>query len=58
MIEPVDREDRLRPPLPKPDAMAGDGLITLERPEILACRSRRTDGAEPNARPGEREEDR
>jgi PII-like signaling protein len=40
LVETVDREDRLRPVLPELDAMIGDGLITLERVEVLAYRTR------------------
>ncbi len=38
LIEVVDREDRLRAVLPEVDAMVVDGLITLERVEVLAYR--------------------
>jgi hypothetical protein len=41
LIEVVDREDRLRAVLPELDAMVGEGLITLERVEILAYRTAR-----------------
>jgi PII-like signaling protein len=40
LVEAVDQEDRLRPVLAELDAMVGDGLITLERVEVLAYRSR------------------
>lgn len=40
LVEAVDREDRLRAVLPEIDAMVGDGLITLERVEVLAYRAR------------------
>lgn len=40
LIEVVDQEDRLRAVLPDVDAMVGDGLITLERVDVLAYRSR------------------
>jgi len=39
LIEVVDQEDRLRAILPEIDAMVGDGLITLERVEVIAYRS-------------------
>jgi hypothetical protein len=42
LIEAVDAEDRLRAILPELDAMVGDGLITLERVEVVAYRSRVT----------------
>lgn len=38
LIEVVDEEARLRAVLPELDAMVGDGLITLERVEVLAYR--------------------
>lgn len=40
LIEVVDQEERLRGVLPELDAMVGDGLITLERVEIVAYRGR------------------
>jgi hypothetical protein len=39
LIEVVDHEDRLRAVLPELDAMVSDGLITLERVEIIAYRA-------------------
>jgi PII-like signaling protein len=39
LIEVVDREDRLRAVLPDLDAMVADGLITLERVEVIAYRA-------------------
>ncbi len=39
LIEVVDQEDRLRDVLPELDAMVADGLITLERVEVLAYRA-------------------
>jgi PII-like signaling protein len=39
LIEVVDQEDRLRAILPELDAMVADGLITLERVEVLAYRA-------------------
>ncbi len=38
LIEVVDEEARLRAILPELDALVGDGLITLERVEVLAYR--------------------
>ena len=39
LIEIVDQEDRLRAVLPEIDEMVGDGLITLERVEVLVYRA-------------------
>jgi uncharacterized protein len=39
LIEVVDQEDRVRAVLPDLDAMVGDGLITLERVEVIAYRA-------------------
>ncbi len=39
LIEVVDQEDRLRAVLPELDAMVTDGLITLERVEVIAYRA-------------------
>lgn len=39
LIEIVDQEDRLRAILPELDGMVGDGLITLERVEVIAYRT-------------------
>jgi PII-like signaling protein len=41
LIEIVDEEDRLRAVLPELDAMVADGLITLERVEVIAYRAKR-----------------
>lgn len=41
LIEVVDEEARLREVLPELDALVGDGLITLERVEVLAYRGTR-----------------
>lgn len=38
LIEVVDEEPRLRELLPELDSLVGDGLITLERVEVLAYR--------------------
>ena len=40
LIEVVDDEARLRAVLPDLDAMVGDGLVTLERVEVVAYRGR------------------
>ena len=40
LIEAVDEEARIRAILPELDAMVGDGLITLEKVEVLAYRGR------------------
>jgi PII-like signaling protein len=39
LIETVDQEDRIRAILPELDEMVGDGLITLERVEVVAYRA-------------------
>jgi PII-like signaling protein len=39
LIEVVDQEDRLRAILPELNAMVSEGLITLERVEIIAYRA-------------------
>jgi PII-like signaling protein len=39
LIETVDQEDRIRAVLPELDEMVGDGLITLERVEVVAYRA-------------------
>lgn len=44
LIEVVDEEDRLRAVLPEVDAMVGDGLITLERVDVMVYRSRERAG--------------
>ena len=41
LIEVVDQEDRVRAILPELDGMVSDGLITLEKVEVLAYRSGR-----------------
>lgn len=40
LIEVVDQEDRVRAVLPELDAMVGEGLITLERVEVIAYRGK------------------
>ena len=41
LVEVVDEEERLRSILPELDAMVGDGLITIERVEVIAYRPAR-----------------
>jgi PII-like signaling protein len=41
LVEAVDQEDRIRAILPELDSMVGDGLITLERVEVIAYRANR-----------------
>ena len=41
LIEIVDQEDRLRAILPELDGMVADGLITLERVDVIAYRADR-----------------
>lgn len=43
LIEMVDREDRIRSLLPDLDGMVSDGLITLERVEVIAYRGKGRD---------------
>jgi PII-like signaling protein len=45
LIEAVDQEDRIRAILPELDALVGDGLITLEKVEVLAYRGRGPDAS-------------
>lgn len=40
VIEIVDSEEKIRALLPKLDPMIGDGLITLEKAEVLVYRAR------------------
>jgi len=40
VVEIVDQEDRIREILPELDEMVGDGLITLERVEVVAYRAK------------------
>lgn len=51
LIEVVDQEDRLRSVLPEIDAMVGDGLITLERVEVVAYRGSLREGEHPASEP-------
>lgn len=39
LIEAVDQEDRIRAVLPELDEMVNDGLITLEKVEVIAYRA-------------------
>jgi PII-like signaling protein len=39
LIEAVDEEAKIRAVLPELDAMIGEGLVTLERIEVIAYRS-------------------
>jgi PII-like signaling protein len=39
LVEVVDQEDRLRAVLPELDGMVTDGLITLEKVEVIAYRA-------------------
>jgi PII-like signaling protein len=39
LIEAVDTEERVREVLPELDAMLGDGLMTLEKVEVIAYRA-------------------
>jgi PII-like signaling protein len=39
VIEVVDEEERIRAILPELDVMVGDGLITLEKVEVIAYRA-------------------
>jgi uncharacterized protein len=39
VIEVVDQADRIEAVLPKLDEMIGDGMVTLERVEVLAYRA-------------------
>jgi uncharacterized protein len=46
LIEAVDTEERIRAVLDELDDMVGDGLITLERVEVVAYRAAKPDDAE------------
>ena len=39
LIETVDQEDRIRAVIPELDTMVRDGLITLEKVEVIAYRA-------------------
>jgi uncharacterized protein len=43
LIECVDQEDRVRAVLPELDSMVVDGLITLEKVEVIAYRATKAD---------------
>ena len=47
LIEVVDQEDRIRRILPELDSMVGDGLITLEKVEVIAYRANQPGGERP-----------
>ena len=47
LIELVDSEERIRAVLPVLDEMVGDGLITLEKVEVIAYRAAATDSGPP-----------
>lgn len=55
VIEVVDGEERLRAVLPELDSLIGDGLVTLERVEVVAYRggTRREGGSIETAPSGE-----
>ena len=46
LVEVVDQEDRVRSVLPELGGMVTDGLITLERVEVIAYRANREGGGE------------
>jgi PII-like signaling protein len=50
LIEIVDAEERIRAILPEIDGMVGDGLITLERVEVIAYRGTRPEAKEGDTR--------
>ena len=50
LIEVVDQEDRVRAILPDLDEMVGDGLITLEKVEVLAYRGSGPSGSRQASR--------
>ena len=52
LIEAVDTEERIRAILPELDAMVADGLITLEKVEIVAYRANGTVPSPSDAEPG------
>jgi len=45
LIEAVDTEERIRAALDELDEMVGDGLITLEKVEVVAYRAAKPDDA-------------
>jgi len=52
VIEVVDGEERLRAVLPELDSLIGDGLVTLERVEVVAYRGgTRRDGESTETAP-------
>ncbi|HEX6130052.1 MAG TPA: DUF190 domain-containing protein [Candidatus Limnocylindria bacterium] len=48
LIELVDTEERIRAALPVLDEMVGDGLITLEKVEVIAYRAGDTERDDPS----------
>ena len=52
LIEVVDREETLRAILPELDEMIGDGMITLERVEVVAYRGARQHDVNEPPTPG------
>lgn len=44
VVEIVDQEERVRALLPELDAMVGEGLVTLERVEVILYRHGRGEG--------------
>ena len=46
VIDVVDREARIREVLPELDGMVGDGLITIEKVEVVAYRAGGAGGAD------------
>jgi len=49
LIEAVDEEARIRAVLPELDKMLGDGLMTLEKVEVIAYRAGRAGSAETDS---------
>ena len=47
VIEVVDRAERIEAVIPKLDAMIGDGLVTLERVEVLVYRAESAEDGPP-----------
>jgi uncharacterized protein len=51
LIEFVDVEERVRAILPELDAMVADGLITLEKVQVIAYRAGSKAGSDPASTP-------
>ncbi len=49
VIEAVDRAERIEAGMPKLDAMIGDGLVTLERVEVIVYPAESSEGGPPTA---------